>query len=96
LMDAEVQSGGVPELVRRRLAADFSALPADLPWEAAEVERMRLLADRLAGAAPARWADDVRQRKLAIAEGGGWVHGVRLDLEEQFGIRLAPCGPASM
>lgn len=87
MMDAEVQSGGVPDLVRRRLGADFAALP-ELPPEAAEVERLRLLADRFAAAAPPRWADDVRQRKLAIAEGAGRVHGVRLDLEGQFGIRL--------
>ncbi|HVF59137.1 MAG TPA: peptidoglycan-binding domain-containing protein [Thermoanaerobaculia bacterium] len=88
MMDAEVQSGGVPDLVRRRLAADFAALPAELPPEAAEVERLRLLADRFAAAAPPRWAHDVRQRKLAIAEGAGRVHGIRLDLEEQFGIGL--------
>ncbi|HEX5759650.1 MAG TPA: peptidoglycan-binding domain-containing protein [Thermoanaerobaculia bacterium] len=88
VMDAGVQNGGLAEGVRRRFAADAAALPRELSWEAAEVARMRLLAERLAAAAPPRWVDDVRQRKLAIADGAGWVHGVRLDLEAQFGIRL--------
>jgi peptidoglycan hydrolase-like protein with peptidoglycan-binding domain len=33
-------------------------------------------------------AEDVRARKLCIAKGEGVVHGVRYNLEEQFGIQL--------
>jgi hypothetical protein len=51
---------------------------------------MRIVANRRAEAAKRRFVEDVRKRKLAIANGRGVVHGILLDLEEQFGISLAP------
>jgi hypothetical protein len=49
---------------------------------------MRIVANRRADAAAARFVDDVRVRKLTIANGQGTVHNVSYDLEQQFGIGL--------
>ncbi len=88
MFDIKTQNGSISTLVKAQILADFAALPADLPEEKAEVEKMRIVANRRADAANPRWAEDVRARKLCIANGGGVVHGVHYDLEGQFGIRL--------
>ena len=54
-----------------------------------QVARMRIIANRRAAAARPEFVNDVRVRKLTIAEGQGTVHGIPYDLEEQFGLRLA-------
>lgn len=51
---------------------------------------MRIVANRRADAASARWVEDVRRRKLTIANGAGMVHGRRYDLADDYGIGLAP------
>jgi hypothetical protein len=48
------------------------------------------VANRRAEASNPRWIEDVRKRKVAIANGEGMVHGNYLHLEDQFGIRLKP------
>jgi len=53
-----------------------------------EVARLRAVANRRADVAKARWREDVRERKLCIADGEGRVHGINYDLAEQFGIEL--------
>ena len=53
---------------------------------------MKIVANRRAEAANPRWVEDVRTRKLCIAKGEGIVHGVRYNLEEQFGIALTEQG----
>jgi hypothetical protein len=55
-----------------------------------EVARMRAVANRRAAAARADFVDDVRTRKLTIAEGTGTVHGIFYDLEDMFAITLKP------
>jgi hypothetical protein len=65
-------------------------LPGDLSDEARKVERMRIVANRRSEAAKQRFVEDVRKRKFCIANGRGVVHGIELDLEQQFGISLAP------
>ncbi len=47
------------------------ALPANTP----EIERRRKLANAVAESANPRWVEDVRERKLALANGVGRVHG---------------------
>jgi len=54
------------------------------------VRKMQIIANRRAEAADSRWIEDVRARKLTIANGVGVVHGVSIDLANQFGITLAP------
>lgn len=71
--DVHVQNGRF-----KQSAFDLAAaLPADTP----EAERRRRLANAVADSANPRWAEDVRRRKLAIAEGAGSVHGRAYRLE---------------
>ena len=51
------------------------ALAAALPAGTPEIERRRRLANAVADSANPRWVEDVRERKLALANGGGSVHG---------------------
>jgi hypothetical protein len=51
---------------------------------------MKIVANRRAAAARQDFVDDVRTRKLTIAEGTGTVHGLFYDLEDMFGITLQP------
>lgn len=88
MFDIVVQNGSIQPLVKARIQKDFDALPADLEADALEVERMRIVAVRRAEAANPRWVEDVRARKLCLANGAGKVHGVDYDLEGQFGIGL--------
>lgn len=88
MFDICVQNGSIADATARLIQAGYAALPADLPQEEAEVERMRIVANRRAEAANPRFVEDVRARKLCIAEGRGTVHGVAYDLEGQFGLGL--------
>lgn len=89
MFDVVVQNGSIQPLVKARIQKDFDALPKDLAAGALEVERMRIVANRRAEAANPRWIEDVRARKLCLANGGGKVHGVEYDLAEQYGITLS-------
>jgi len=89
MFDIKVQNGSIGDIVTARILKDFSALPAGLSGDALELEKMRIVAVRRAEASNPRWVDDVRVRKLCIANGGGRVHGIDYDLERQFGIGLA-------
>jgi hypothetical protein len=75
---------------KRKIRADFAAIPADADPMDAEVARLQSIANRRAEAASPAFVEDVRVRKLTIANGAGTVHGVPYDLEQQFGIRLQP------
>jgi hypothetical protein len=48
------------------------------------------VANRRAAASRPAYVNDVRNRKLTIANGHGVVHGRRYDLAGQYGITLAP------
>lgn len=89
MFDIKVQNGSISKLVKSRIFSDFSALPGNPSDEDREVRKMRAVAIRRSEAANPRWIDDVKSRKLCIANGGGEVHNIDFDLEEQFGIRLA-------
>ncbi len=89
MFDICVQNGSISETVRRRIKTDFANVPAGVD---VEVARMRIVANRRAEAARAAFVEDVRARKLTIAEGCGTVHGIPYDLEEQFALRLTPLG----
>lgn len=90
MFDIKVQNGSISNAVTARIRNDYRALPGNLSDEAREVERMRIVANRRAEAARQRFVEDVRKRKLCIANGRGTVHGINFDLEKQFGISLAP------
>jgi hypothetical protein len=84
MFDICVQNGSISPVVKAQIMADIAGLrdPSD------QVARMRIIANRRAAAARPEFVNDVRTRKLTIAEGEGVVHGIPYNLEEQFGIRL--------
>jgi hypothetical protein len=89
MFDIKVQNGGIGELVRSQIENEVAKLPKDTDWNAEEVGRMQIIANRRAEAAKAEWVEDVRARKLMIANGSGRVHGNNFDLQDQYGIRLS-------
>ncbi len=88
MFDICVQNGSIPDRVRTLILADFDKLGQALAPEEAEVERMRIVANRRAEASNPRFVEDVRKRKLCIAEGKGVVHGISYDLEKQYDLSL--------
>lgn len=90
MFDIAVQNGDIGSAARTRILDGFAALPAGLPEDERELQKMRIVANRRAEAASAKFVEDVRRRKLCIANGAGVVHGIAYDLAAQFGIRLAP------
>jgi hypothetical protein len=83
MFDIRVQNGSIDQKTETRIRADFATLaPED------EVGRLRSIANRRAEAAASQFIEDVRVRKLTIANGRGTVHGIAWDLEAQFGIGL--------
>jgi hypothetical protein len=90
MFDVAVQNGSVKPAAKTTIQADLAALAAGLSADDREVAAMQSVANRVAESAKARYVEDVRQRKLCIANGAGTVHGIAYDLAEQFGIGLAP------
>ncbi|MGF1546741.1 MAG: peptidoglycan-binding protein [Thiotrichales bacterium] len=90
MFDIVTQNGSIRATTRSIILADFRGLSRQLTAEELEVKKLEIIANRRAEAANRRWVDDVRMRKLCIARGGGAVHGIRYDVEEQYGIRLVP------
>lgn len=89
LFDIRVQNGSIGAVTRAQILADFAGIDDDLAPQEQEVTRLRIIANRRAEAAKAQWIEDVRARKLCIANGEGMVHGVHYDLAEQFGLSMA-------
>lgn len=65
--DVHVQNGG--------FKPSAFAMAATLPPGTPEGELRRRLANAVADSASPAWAEDVRKRKLALAQGQGLVHG---------------------
>jgi hypothetical protein len=87
LFDVCVQNGSLSPATVARIQADFAQIPAGDPMDV-EVARLRSVANRCAEASRPKYVEDVRARKLTIANGQGTVHNILYNLEEQFGIRL--------
>lgn len=88
MFDILVQNGSIGSITEAQILADFARLDASLPEAPLEVERMKIVANRRAEAAKAEWVEDVRRRKLTIANGEGTVHGRYYNLAEQYGLGL--------
>ena len=88
MFDIKVQNGSIQKRVRTQILKDFENLPTDLSKKKLEVQKMRIVANKRAEAANRRWVEDVRARKLCLANGRGIVHGINYDIERQFGISL--------
>jgi putative peptidoglycan binding protein len=87
MFDIMVQNGGISAAVGTQIRADGLRLDSRFDAQARELELLRIIANRRAEAAKARWVEDVRRRKLCIANGKGEVHGSFYDLEE-YGLTL--------
>lgn len=88
MFDIKVQNGSISPIVKAQITSDFAHLPSGLSRDEIEIRRMQIVAMRRADAANPAWIEDVRNRKLTIANGRGIVHGNEYDLEAQYGIRL--------
>ncbi|MEQ1934332.1 MAG: peptidoglycan-binding domain-containing protein, partial [Fimbriimonadaceae bacterium] len=87
MFDIRTQNGSIKPITKQLILADFAALPA-MSEPDREVARMRIVANRRAEAANPIWVEDVRRRKLTIANGTGTVHGKPYDLKVTYGIQL--------
>ena len=90
MFDIRVQNGSIGATTRAQIERDFTSIPAGADTDAVEVARLRIVANRRAEAANPTWVEDVRARKLTIANGTGIVHGNHYDLDAQYGIGLKP------
>jgi hypothetical protein len=90
MFDIKVQNGSISDLVRAQFERDIKQLAPDLPSDQTEVPRMQIIANRRAEAAKPTWIEDVRARKLTIANSQGTVHGNYHNLKDQYGIDLSP------
>lgn len=88
LFDILVQNGSIGSVTEAQILTDFSRVDPTLSEDQKEVERMKIIANRRAEAAKTEWVEDVRTRKLTIAQGEGTVHGRYYNLEEQYGLGL--------
>jgi hypothetical protein len=87
MFDILVQNGSISSVVKAQILRDYTEAP-DSPGPACELARLKIIALRRAAASNPQYAEDVRARKLTIADGAGTVHGLPYDLEDQFGLRL--------
>jgi hypothetical protein len=90
MFDICAQNGSIDTAVEEKIRVDFAAIAPDTDPLDAEAARLRSIANRRAEASSPRFIEDVRVRKLTIANGAGTVHNVPYNLAEQFGIRLQP------
>lgn len=88
MFDIKVQNGSISDRVKAQIEVDFAQIDSEMSRDDAEVERLRIIANRRASAAKTKWVEDVLARKLTIANGQGMVHGDFYDLKEQYGLGL--------
>jgi hypothetical protein len=86
--DICVQCGSIGPVVTQRTNEGIVKLPKDLTTEQLEIEKMKILANRRAEVVRPQFVEDVRSRKLCIANGAGSVHGLKINLERDFNIKL--------
>jgi hypothetical protein len=82
MFDIATQNGSISNAVKAQIKADFTT--------GDEVARLCSVANRVAAASKPAFVADVRTRKLAVANGGGTVHGIVYDLADMFNITLNP------
>jgi Putative peptidoglycan binding domain len=87
MFDIVTQNGSIGSVVDQGIRGEFTKLP---PTGENEVAKMAVIANRIADGK--KYADDIRTRKLAIAQGTGTVHGNFYDVGEMFCITLQPAG----
>jgi hypothetical protein len=88
MFDIATQNGSIGNTTKAAILAEFAKINKDGPDQ--ELEKMRIVANLRAAAARPEFVDDVRTRKLTIANGTGTVHGVVYDLQDMYGIGTGP------
>lgn len=92
MFDICVQNGGIGPGAKEQIAADFASSPQSADLLEGEVSKLRIIANRVAESSRQQYVEDVRTRKLAIANGVGTVHGMTYDLASQYAIGLVNAG----
>lgn len=87
MFDIKVQNGSIKPETKALILQDFRHLTPSGDPATDEIAKMVIIANRRAEASHA--VEDVRARKLTIANGKGTVHGASYNLESQFGITMA-------
>jgi hypothetical protein len=88
MFDICVQNGWIEPATKAQIEADFARIPDSTGLLEREVSKMRVIANRVAESSRPEYVDDVRTRKLTIADGVGTVHGMYYDLASQYAIGL--------
>lgn len=80
--DIAVQNGGISTTVKDLITQDFNAIvTTGKTAEQIETEKMVIIANRRADAVTSSFQSTVRERKLAIANGTGYVYGGSLYMD---------------
>lgn len=87
MFDIVTQNGSINATVAARINADFANLPAG---ETDETPKLVIVANRRAETSNPKWVENVRARKLVIANGGGTANGMTYDLAKSYAITLDP------
>ncbi|MED0962363.1 peptidoglycan-binding protein [Bacillus cereus] len=91
LFDIAVQSGEIDQATLDLIKADFQKFSPILSREQLETEKMRIIANHRADAVSSRWQASYRERKLAIANGSGYVYGGDLFMDtSKYDMVLEP------
>lgn len=87
MFDIATQNGSINATVAAQINSDFAKLPAG---ETDETPKLVIVANRRAEASNPKWVENVRARKLVIANGGGTANGMTYDLAKSYAITLDP------
>ena len=88
MFDICVQNGSIRDDIKTLMLNDIKLIDQSLSPDMIEIAKMRIIANMKADSANPKFREDVRTRKLCIANGVGVVHGVKYDLAKQFGLDL--------
>lgn len=87
MFDIVTQNGSINAAVAAQIDADFARLPAG---QTDETPKLEIVANRRAEASNPKWVENVRARKLVIANGRGTANGMTYDLATSYAITLDP------
>lgn len=89
MFDICVQNGSIRDDLKSLMLSDIEKIDTSLSPDMIEIAKMKIIANRKADTSNPKYREDVRTRKLCIANGVGVVHGVKYDLAKQFGLDLS-------
>ena len=87
--DIAIQNWSISSSTATRIFNDFKSISSSLSHEQKETKKMQIIANRRAEASNSQWVEDVRKRKLAIANGTGTVHGFYINTAD-YDLILEP------